>query len=46
MPNLLIPGVAEALATTPAPIVLISNLMTQPGETQGLDAADHVAAVV
>jgi uncharacterized cofD-like protein len=45
VPNLLIPGVADALAETTAPLVLISNLMTQPGETQGLSAGDHLEAI-
>lgn len=43
--NLLVGGVAEALAESRALRVLVQNLMTQPGETSGMDAADHVRAV-
>jgi uncharacterized cofD-like protein len=46
VPNLLVDGVAEALARTPALRVYVANLMTQPGETDGMDAADHVAALL
>jgi len=45
IPNLLVRGVAEALRETSALRVLVQNLMTQPGETDGLDAAGHVRAV-
>ncbi|MHB8946767.1 MAG: gluconeogenesis factor YvcK family protein, partial [Bacillota bacterium] len=31
---------------TPAPVVYIVNIMTQPGETDGLDAAGHLRAVM
>lgn len=43
--NLLVDGVAEALRETSALRVLVQNLMTQPGESDGLDAAAHVRAV-
>jgi uncharacterized cofD-like protein len=45
MPNLLVPGMTEALAETPAKVVLIGNLMTQPGETDGFTLPDHVKAL-
>lgn len=45
LPNLLVDGVAQALRETRALKVLIANLMTQPGETDGMDAVDHVRAV-
>lgn len=45
LPNLLVAGVAKALAETRALKVLISNLMTQPGETDGMSCVDHVKAV-
>ncbi len=45
IPILLIPGIARALARTTAPCVLVMNLMTEPGETTGFTAADHVRAV-
>lgn len=46
LPNLLVNGVAEALRETRALKVLISNLMTQPGETDGMDCVDHTRAVL
>lgn len=46
LPNLLVDGVARALRRTRALKVLISNLMTQPGETDGMDCADHLRAVL
>ncbi|HSM15125.1 MAG TPA: gluconeogenesis factor YvcK family protein [Thermoanaerobaculia bacterium] len=45
LPNLLFPEIAEALRATPAPVVLVLNLMTQPGETDGLDGLDHLGAI-
>ena len=38
-------GATEALRATRATRVLVVNLFTQPGETDGLTAAGHVAAV-
>lgn len=38
-------GVREALHETAATRVLVVNLFTQPGETDGYGAADHVRAV-
>jgi uncharacterized cofD-like protein len=46
LPNLLVDGIARALKRTRALKVLISNLMTQPGETDGMDCADHLRAVI
>ncbi len=45
LPNLLIPGVQEAIRRSGAPVALLLNLMTQPGETDGMSAVDHVAAI-
>jgi uncharacterized cofD-like protein len=45
LPNLLLPDLARALIDGAAPVVLVLNLMTQPGETDGLGALDHVAAL-
>jgi uncharacterized cofD-like protein len=45
LPNLLVPGIASALKKSPAIKIYISNLMSQPGETTGFSAADHVAAI-
>jgi uncharacterized cofD-like protein len=45
IPNLLVAGVAEAIARSKAVRVYIPNLMTQPGETDGMSVADHVRAI-
>ncbi len=45
IPNLLVAGVPEALAETKAVRVLVCNVMTQPGETDGFAAIDHVEAI-
>ncbi len=42
IPNLLAAGVAEAIHRSEALTIYVSNLMTQPGETDGYSAADHV----
>lgn len=42
LPNLLVPGIATALQRTSAPVVLVANLREQPGETEGMDLADHL----
>ncbi len=39
------PRVRAALARTPAPLVAVVNLMTEPGETDGFDAFSHVEAI-
>lgn len=46
LPNLLVRGVASAIARSRAPRVLVGNLMTQPGETDGFSASDHLAAIM
>jgi len=46
LPNLLVPGLAEALRRSAARVVLVMNLMTEPGETDGYTAADHVRALL
>lgn len=43
--TLLCDGVAEALAASRAVRVLVVNLFTQPGETAGYAASDHVRAI-
>jgi uncharacterized cofD-like protein len=39
-------GMKEALRATSAIRVLVMNLVTQPGETDGYDATDHLRAVL
>jgi uncharacterized cofD-like protein len=46
IPNLLVGGVADALKSSRAIKIYICNLMTQPGETTGYSAADHVRALL
>jgi len=45
IPNLLVKGIPEALAKSPALKVYFVNLMSQPGETIGFSASDHVRAI-
>lgn len=42
LPNIMIPDIGKALIETEANVVYISNIMTQLGETEGLNDADHV----
>jgi uncharacterized cofD-like protein len=41
--SLLFGGVADALHATPGRVVYVCNTTTQPGQTDGFDAVDHVA---
>ena len=43
--NLLIPGIAEAVRDCRGRVVVPMNLMTQPGETDGLDAVAHLEII-
>lgn len=43
--NCVIEGVAEAICTSKAQFVFALNLMTRPGQTNGMTARDHVAEV-
>lgn len=42
---LLVPDIRSALASTAAPIVYVANIMTEAGETDGMDVVDHLSAV-
>jgi uncharacterized cofD-like protein len=42
IPNLLVRGVADAIRASRALRVYVCNVMTQPGETDGFSASDHV----
>jgi len=46
LPHLAVPELARALRDTRAHRVYVCNVMTQPGETEGFDAADHAARVL
>ncbi len=45
LPNLLIPGIAEAVRASDAPKIFICNVATQLGETEGFSLEDHVHAL-
>ena len=46
LPHLAVPDLAEAIAQASARRAYVCNVMTQPGETDGFDAADHLARVL
>ena len=45
IPNLLVSSVAGAIGEARATKILIANLMTQPGETDGYDVRQHFEAI-
>ena len=45
IPNLLVDGVAEAIASSHALRIYIANIMTQEGETEGYTLSDHLKAL-
>jgi uncharacterized cofD-like protein len=45
VPNLLVKGIPQAIRRSQALKVCFLNLMSQPGETTGLTASDHVKAI-
>ena len=47
IPHLLVEGIPQAIAASPAVKAYFTNLMTQPGETTGMEgASDHLAALL
>ena len=46
LPNLLIKPIGDALRSARALRVYICNVMTQPGETEGYTAEDHLRAII
>lgn len=46
LPNLAIKQIADSIRQTKALRVYICNVMTQPGETDGYSAQDHLSAIV
>ena len=46
IPNLLVDGISEAIEDSSALKIYICNIMTQEGETEGMTAQDHVAALL
>ena len=45
LPNLLVRGIPDAMRRSKALKIYIANLMTQPGETTGYTAAQHLEAI-
>lgn len=45
IPNLLVKGIQDALKNSEAHKIYITNVMTQPGETDNYDVKDHIAAI-
>ena len=45
LPNLLIPGIADAIRASDAPKIYIANVATQLGETEGFSLEDHLHAL-
>jgi uncharacterized cofD-like protein len=45
LPNLLVPEISDAVRGAPALKCYICNIMTQPGETTGFTASDHLRAL-
>ena len=45
IPNLLVPGIRDAIAKADVPRIYICNIMTQPGETEGYSVADHIREI-
>lgn len=45
IPNLLVKDIANELLKSEAVKIYVSNIMTQPGETDGFDVADHIKAI-
>lgn len=46
IPNLLVNGVAKAIKESPAIKVYISNIMTEPGQTDNYSVSDHLNAII
>jgi uncharacterized cofD-like protein len=46
LPNLLVRRVAHEIAASHAVKLYVCNVMTQPGETDGMSAADHVRSLL
>jgi uncharacterized cofD-like protein len=46
LPNLLVPGMVEAIKSTRARAIYVCNVMTQPGETDGFTASRHLETII
>lgn len=45
LPNLLVPGIADAVRAAKGKKIYVANVMTQPGETDHFTASDHIRAI-
>jgi len=45
IPNLLVDGIVGAIATSDALKIYVCNIMTEPGETDGYTASEHVKGI-
>ena len=45
LPHLIVEDIVEEIRKSPAPIMYVSNLVTQPGETDGYNVSDHLAVL-
>jgi uncharacterized cofD-like protein len=45
IPNLLVPGLAEAISQRNVPVVYVCNIASQHGETEGFTVTDHLQAI-
>jgi uncharacterized cofD-like protein len=45
IPNVLVRGIAQAIAKSPATVVYVANIMTEHGETDGYGVAEHLQAL-
>ena len=46
IPNFLVDGISEAVAASSAKKILVMNIMTQDGESEGYTGADHLRALL
>ena len=46
IPNLLVDGISDAIRNSGAMKIYVCNIMTQDGETEGMTASDHIAALL
>lgn len=46
IPNLIVKGVSEAIKNSPAKVLYVCNIMSQPGESDEMTAFDHVRAII
>ena len=42
LPHLIVEDIVKAIEASSAPIMYVSNLVTQPGETDGYSVSDHI----